>query len=408
MKCLLFFTLVLVGVLTSFTEGCMSEAHNANHKSGDDSKEESDDGHHVSTTVKPATNAAHTFSIIPAKSVVVIASTEKPAAIQLVSETTQKTADPEMIHSTPLIATITTNNTDPIQSTEGTTTVKAVVSTSTASSISTQKPALVFAETPNKVAPIAITAQIITATPMVEEVSSMKPSAIHSLNATTEKSSSVNVTVEAVSKPVVVTTVVTMAPTTAAIAEEHSTEKPAVRVVPEMTKLTTATMNSTEKSAVTHIVPEMTNVTTASTAEHSTEKTAVTHIVPEMTNLTTVANAMNSTEKPAVHVVPEMANLTTAPTTVEHSTEKSAVIHIVPEMTNTTTASANALEHSTEHPAAVHVVKEMTNLTTAAMNSTEKPAHVTAEMMPSTTAVPAISSEKPTHVTEAINKTNEE
>ena len=130
----------------------MSEAHNANHKSGDDSKEESDDGHHVSTTVKPATNAAHTFSIIPAKSVVVMASTEKPAATQLVSETTQKTADPEMIHSTPLIATITTNNTDPIQSTEGTTTVKTVVSTSTASSISTQKPALVFAETPNKVA----------------------------------------------------------------------------------------------------------------------------------------------------------------------------------------------------------------------------------------------------------------
>jgi hypothetical protein len=102
-----------------------------------------------------------------------------------------------------------------------------------------------------------------------------------------------------------------------------------------------------------------------------------------------------------------MANLTTAATTVEHSTEKSAVIHIVPEMTNVTTASANAVEHSTEHPAAVHVVKEMTNLTTAAMNSTEKPAHVTAEMMPSTTAVPAISSEKPTHVTEAMNKTNE-
>ena len=75
--------------------------------------------------------------------------------------------------------------------------------------------------------------------------------------------------------------------------------------------------------------------------------------------------------------------------------------------TNLTTASANAVEHSTEHPAAGHVVKEMTNLTTAAMNSTEKPAHVTAEMMPSTTAVPAISSEKPTHVTEAIYKTDE-
>jgi len=209
----------------------MSEAHNMNQKS--DSNESLEIEH--ATTVKsvPVANDAHTFSIIPAKSVVVMAS-EKP---ETVSETANKVAAPEMIHSTPLAATLIISTiTDHIQSPNATATLPVT---------STQKPALVFAETTNKAAaPIAVAAQIITATPMVE-VMSVKP-VIPSLNATDK---SVNVTVETVSKTAV-TTAVPMAKTNATIAE-RSTEKPTIQVVPEMSKLTAtaAAVNSTNKPA---------------------------------------------------------------------------------------------------------------------------------------------------------------
>lgn len=280
----------------------MSEAHNTNHKS--DSSEEPDDEHNV-TTVKsvPAANAAHTFSIIPAKSVVVVA-TEKPAAA-IVSETINRTAAPEMIHSTPLTATLvistSNNSTDHIQSVE-TTTVKPAASTTSPTS-STQKPALVFAETTaNKTAPIAVAAHIITATPMViEEVISMKPAMI--LNAT-EKSA--NVSVETVSSKPAVTTAMPMAPTTATTAE-HSTEKPTVHVVQEMPMApTTATiaMNSTEKPA--HVTEEI--MPSTAVPAISTEKLP-THVTEEM-NKTAEATTIKTTSSMPTVVTSAAASTT--------------------------------------------------------------------------------------------------